>query len=693
MKTRFIFLILICFFCFGKTSRSQEYSKSVFNVNPQNDRKWLVYQNNSSALYTILSNEAFAMLQKREQGVSGLVSKNDWEKYRQDLKARLFSSLDRFKKTPLNAKITGTIKREGFTVEKIVFESHPRFYVTGCLFLPEKRQNPAPVVIYCSGHSETGFRSEGYQQVILNLVDKGFVVFAFDPIGQGERLQYTDPVTGKSKAGGPTTEHSVAGAQTLLTGTSLADYFTWDGVRVIDYLMSRPEIDPERIGITGRSGGGTQTAFIAAYDNRIYAAAPECYITNFKRLLQSVGPQDAEQNPYYGLAKGFDFPDFLHLRAPKPTLIVTTTGDFFSIQGARETYAEALKSYTAFGYPGNIAMTEDSGVHESTLKNREAVYAFFRDRLNLPGDNTDKKIPAFSPEELRITTTGQVSSSFHGETVSSLNRKYFQTVEHPAGPLKETVTGIAGISFLRKLTSVVYTGKFRNNGAGVEKYFLGNSMNDYALPVYVINKETMPAGKTMIWLHPEGKEKILSDPLLNKIIDAGFTVVSADLPGTGELRDPGFRGDGFVQGVPFNYTFGLNLTGKSIPGVQAEALDVLVQFLENDIRFRGKIICALADGITCSPLLHFAALRNPLMKIALRYFQESNAIFMNTEFYDPELVFSVAPGSLGFYDIPDLIASLPAGSCRIFNPVHAYNERLGKETDMAEILMFLTDIK
>ena len=91
-------------------------------------------------------------------------------------------------------------------------------------------------MIYACGHTELGFRSDTYQHVILNLVDKGFIVLAFDPLGQGERLQYPDADTGKSKVGGPTKEHSFAGVQTLLTGTSLTDYFVWDGIRVLDYL-------------------------------------------------------------------------------------------------------------------------------------------------------------------------------------------------------------------------------------------------------------------------------------------------------------------------------------------------------------------------------------------------------------------------------------------------------------------------
>ncbi|NCB08721.1 MAG: xylan esterase, partial [Bacteroidia bacterium] len=347
---------------------AQETPKSVFSDNRGSDSKWFLYQNNQQALYKIITGEVFDLLDQRAKRVNQLETAADWTEYQREMKPKFAAPLARFEKTPLNARITGKLDRENFTVEKIIYESHPGFYVTSCLFLPKKRQKPAPAVIYCLGHTDIAFRGETYQYVILNLVEKGFVVFTFDPIGQGERLQYVDPETGKSKIGGSTTEHSYAGVQTLLTGTSLSSYFIWEGVRAIDYLQTRKEVDPERIGITGRSGGGTQSAMIAAYDDRILAAAPECYITSFKRLLQSIGPQDAEQNPFFFIKNGFDHADFLHLRAPKPTLLITTTHDFFSQQGARETFAEAQKSFTALGHPENIRFNVDMGKHESTRK-------------------------------------------------------------------------------------------------------------------------------------------------------------------------------------------------------------------------------------------------------------------------------------------------------------------------------------
>lgn len=124
----------------------------------------------------------------------------------------------------------------------------------------------------------------------------------------------------------------------------------WDGIRAVDYLMTRKEVDPKRIGITGRSGGGTQSSYIAAFDERINASAPENYITNFKRLMLTHGPQDAEQNFYHAIAEGLDHPDLMIVRAPKPNLLISTTRDMFNIEGVRETSQQVQKFMMLMGY-------------------------------------------------------------------------------------------------------------------------------------------------------------------------------------------------------------------------------------------------------------------------------------------------------------------------------------------------------
>ena len=385
-------------------------------------KNWHKYSDKENALYQHIAEESYQHLSKRAVAVSHLSSQNDWENRQKSVREKLMKIVGPFpEKTPLNPKITETLVKDSYKIEKLYFESQPDFYVTACLFIPDNLKGKTAAVIYCSGHSDIAFRSIAYQRVILNLVKKGFIVFAFDPVSQGERWQYIDPDFGISKIGEPTLEHSYPGAQCFLNASSLARYMIWDGIRAIDYLLTRQEVDPERIGITGRSGGGTQSSHIAAFDDRILAVAPECYITSSQRLLESIGPQDAEQNFYHGLANGIDHADLLEVRAPKPAIMITTTRDYFSIQGAKETAAEIQSAYQAYGKPENFQMIDDDDIHTSTKANRERMYGFFQKFLNLPGNSCDEEVAYLNQEELRVTRTGQVMKDIGGESVFSLN--------------------------------------------------------------------------------------------------------------------------------------------------------------------------------------------------------------------------------------------------------------------------------
>ncbi|MCD6597279.1 MAG: acetylxylan esterase, partial [Bacteroidales bacterium] len=282
------FLVYITLFLISFPVTFAQDDVSLFNY-------WKYYSDAENALYKTESGMVLDQLSKRKQEIQKISSLEEWQDRQEVVKEKLLKIIGPFpSKTPLNAKITGKIKRPDFRVEKVVFESMPGFYVTAAIFIPNKRKGKAPAILFASGHTESSFRYKPYQQIIINLVKKGFVVLAIDPVGQSERSQYLDPATGKPLYGS-VAEHCYFGNQCFLSGYSPAKYFIWDGIRAIDYLISRKEVDPERIGITGHSGGGTQTAYIAAIDDRILAAVPECFITDLNYLIKSNGPQDAEQ--------------------------------------------------------------------------------------------------------------------------------------------------------------------------------------------------------------------------------------------------------------------------------------------------------------------------------------------------------------------------------------------------------------
>src|SRR5690625_630248 len=343
-------LLIIPFILLTLTIRPSMLEAQELQVFTAQSKSWLRFANAPNSLNLHLLEEAEKHFQKRDEEISRIRSLSDVQSRQQKIKNTLHQLiLLEYEKTPLRAKTTKTLRKEGYDVELIVFESQPGFFVTGSLFIPHEIQEPNPAILFCSGHSAQAYRRDIYQLPLLNLVKKGFIVFAIDPPGQGERLQYPDSETGQSKIGSSTKDHSYPMAQTGLIGENVAQYFIWDGIRAIDYLVSRPEVDPGRIGVHGLSGGGTQTAYISAFDERVKAAAPSGYITNFRRLFESIGAQDGEQNFYKGIASGIDHPELLLARAPKPTLIMATTRDFFSIEGTRETFKEKIRIYEYFG--------------------------------------------------------------------------------------------------------------------------------------------------------------------------------------------------------------------------------------------------------------------------------------------------------------------------------------------------------
>ena len=180
--------------------------------------RWIEWSDGENMLIHYLNRQAFDHLDLRDQEISRLSSKDDWLSRQKKVRETVLRILGPFpEKTSLNPRVTGVFKEDGFRIEKVVYESMPGLYVTAALFVPEGIQRPTPAIIQVSGHGFAAFRSRGNQRMIFNLVRKGFVVLAIDPLGQGERIQYWDPAKNGSMMGSsPTREHSHFGDQIVL---------------------------------------------------------------------------------------------------------------------------------------------------------------------------------------------------------------------------------------------------------------------------------------------------------------------------------------------------------------------------------------------------------------------------------------------------------------------------------------------
>jgi cephalosporin-C deacetylase-like acetyl esterase len=306
---------------------------------------------------------------------------------------------------PLNAKVTGSIQADGFVIEKVIYESLPGYFVTANVYRPS-RPGRYPGVLFQAGHTQEG-KSEP-QLLAANLALKGFVSLSFDPVGQGEREQTYDPQLKAPAAGWSVMEHVHAEAQGNLIGEGVARYFIWDAKRSLDYLVSRPDVDPARVGAAGCSGGGALTAFIGALDTRLKAVIPACFPNSYHLLFTGAAPGSEMSFPD-SIAQGLDTADFVELTAPTPWLIQATEHDYFTPPGAKMVYDEAKRWFALYGAEDKIGMFVGPGGHGTPLVSREAVYKWMiRWLKDGQGDYREQPAKLYNNRELLVTPTGRV---------------------------------------------------------------------------------------------------------------------------------------------------------------------------------------------------------------------------------------------------------------------------------------------
>jgi hypothetical protein len=350
-------------------------------------------------LTSFLNANAQRQLVARKAALSNLKTRADLEARQKQVRQtilKLIGGLPTYS-GPLNAKVTATRDQGAFLVENLYFESLPNYFISANLYRP-KSAGRHPAVLFSIGHWDEG-KIAG-QRIASNLAAKGFVVLAYDPIGQGERQQAFDPRSGRTLIGSATEQHFMGGAQSILAGQSVARYFIHDSRRALDYLVSRPEVDPQRIGATGCSGGGTQTTFISALDARVQVAAPACYMNSFEYLVAGA-TGDSEQSVPNFLSEGLDQSDWPLLFAPKPWLIASTEEDFFTPAGAKIVYEQGRNFYETFNSDGKIKWVMGPGPHGTPLIVREAIYEWMiRWLKDGQGDPKERDFPALSEAQL-----------------------------------------------------------------------------------------------------------------------------------------------------------------------------------------------------------------------------------------------------------------------------------------------------
>src|SRR5580658_1229094 len=454
-------------------------------------------------------------------------------------------------KTDLQATITGTISASGFHIDKLLYQSLPGFYVTALVYVPENGDKVHPAILVPAGHAPNG--KDHYAALCQRLVLRGYLVISWDPVGQGERSQFWDAKAKKSRYNLICGEHAVMGNLAYVAGANLARWEIWDGMRAVDYLLTRSDVDGQRISITGTSGGGFQTALLGALDERIKVIIPSCYITALPMRIENRifadYDSDPEQDLFGLISKGVDNAGMLLTMYPRAVMVATATLDFFPVQGAHSSYSEVSSFYRRFGHGDRIEFIESYNKHEYSLSNQEAALRFLDHFNGMPVRHGLPPITDFSDADLRVTKSGQVSVDYpesktllqfiaaYSAEASHRNRKTLAELdrsEQDPDVASWAVRPYAGFALPKELRWEA-TGSSIAGAVHIDRYLLHHSTY-LEMPLLHFHGDVGQPKGDILWFSLDGKASEKDWPQISRLVSDGYEIFSFDFRGLGETR-------------------------------------------------------------------------------------------------------------------------------------------------------------
>jgi dienelactone hydrolase len=610
-----------------------------------------------------------------------LKTRADAEQYVQSVRQRIRTSFGPFPdKTPLNARVTGVVRRDEYRIEKVIFESRPGFLVTANLYLPTGRRFPLPGVVGTCGHSDNGKAAEAYQSFAQGLARLGYVVLIFDPLGQGERAQYRD-ARSKPGRGLGVTEHLRAGNQQFLVGEFLGAWRAWDGIRALDYLLGRAEVDPRHVGVTGNSGGGTMTTWLCGVEQRWSMAAPSCFVTTFRHNLENELPADTEQCPPKALALCLDHSDFLAALAPRPVLILAKEKDFFDVRGAAEAFARLKRLYGLLGAEENIGLFVGPSYHGYTQENREAMYRWFNRAIGAGPPAAEPKVVIEKDETLWCTPGGEVAG-LGSRSVFSFTKARSQELGKSrrslsGGELRQAVVEILklpacrsapGYRILRPLTGRKYPQPH------CATYAVETEPGILAL-VYRLSDEPLmsrppqgPRRAVLYAAHHSSDAELREESLLPELLKAepAAAFYACDVRGIGESRPDTCGNDQFLKPYGSDFFYAVHSLMFDHPYLGQKTYDLL-QVLDWLAAQGHHEIHLAAKGWAALPAT-FAALLSPrVVQVTLKNALPSYSRVAESESYQEPLSL-LLPDVLRKFDLPDCYRALAGKRLRQIEP-------------------------
>ncbi len=480
-------------------------------------------------------------------------------------------------RTALNPRIFGRIEREGYSVEKVYFESYPGFFVTGNLYRPLSRVGPFPAVLNPHGHWDEG-RFAHHELASLpargiSFARQGYVAFLYDMVGYNDSRQVP---------------HTFGGPVEELWGFSVMGLQLWNSIRAVDFMVALPDVDPQRLACTGESGGGTQTFMLTAIDDRITASAPVNMVS-----AHFQGGCVCENAANLRLAT--TNVEIAALMAPRPMLLVACTGDWTHNTPTVE-YPAIKEIYRLYQAEDRISHVLIDAEHNYNQASREAVYAFFGTWLMPSSAADDRREQPFMVEEdenvLVFPGTEPLPGDMsprdllrhHVNRLSAVQARY-----RPRRP--DDLAAFRNLfgSALAHVLPVAWPdrvwveslGAVEQDQYGLERLLLGRPGQGDQVPALLFRPPGWAGGQAVLVVHALGKAALIDAPgnrpgaLIRELLARTHAVLAVDVFLTGEYHTYAGRA-GRNHGVPFFTTYNRTDTAWRVHDV-VTALAYLVE--------------------------------------------------------------------------------------------------------------------
>ncbi|MGI6248873.1 MAG: prolyl oligopeptidase family serine peptidase [Acutalibacteraceae bacterium] len=573
-------------------------------------------------------------------------------------------------KVEVKVNITKTFETEGLQCENLILETLPGWFATANVYKPLNSEGKLPAVLMVCGHSAEGRMDEDYQNVQRLIARAGFVVMGLDPLGQGERFSYLEEGRDKPCIPPCVKEHEYAGIQCLLAGTTVTRYFVHDGISALDYLASRSDVIPDKIGVTGSSGGGTQTSMLMmAAPEKIAAAAPATFVTDRMAIMNTRIPQDLEQI-WPDMAKdGFDHADILACMAPKPVMLLLADSDFFPLEGSHRSLEKARKLWAISGNEDKLEEFTDASRHNFTHNLANAAADFFSRALKGSPAPYREKEKILELPLLQATKTGQVVTSLssrivHDFVLDELKQIDKKKAEQSPAERRQKASDFVA-SLLKKADDYpLYIKRiYPKENMDLSVYNLDLQPLTWFVQEDIYNfgiyfkKYSENPDKTVIALW-DGGVTLLHRYLCSimELCEQGYGVFVVDLTGTGTVSDGLYHywNPDFYYTRLTKFCADLLVNGDSLPAMRVRGVLKAVDVAE-DIAGKGSEISILTHGHFNLYALMAKLADSRIKKVTERAPLESLRSLAEQKYYNHNNAYTVMlPGILQVFDIEDL---------------------------------------